>query len=833
MVGLLAFCALAPSPGDVPISRWGSYGDGFQIDPAVAHVGRPSLRCEAADGKTVRGASETFTLNQAAATPLLVSGWSRAAEVDGSPNGDYSVYIDAIYRDGTPDWGMFTPFATGTHGWQRRQVLISPAKPLRSITVYALFRYHKGTAWFDDFQVRTLGGKDVFDSQLLPPPSAKAGPARLRLNGLGIGFDGQGRLVRTGTGTPGGFSVRDVKAGAKTASLAGQVAAVPGGAELWGRSKPLGLAWRGSFRKQGGGYQVDLDLRDLTGRDRAVTAYLALPVDAVGWRWGRDIRHSEPIRADGEYSGLTNVPVGAAGAMSLYPFACVSNDRRGLVLGTSLDRPSVYRIFYNAPRRQLVLAWDVALTGRSSQKGRSHVRGWIDALGAGEAAWGFRAAVAHLYAHDPEGFRRRAKRNGIWMPFTDPATVRNPQDFGIAFHEGDNSVASDDRLGIASFRYTEPMSNWMPMAPAEPRTYANAVRLLKQNAESSDAGLRDSARATLLSGTADPASHLNVEFRNEPWCDGAVFVLDPNPALPSRPGWPTKATLNYNRALADKEYGQARGGLDGEYLDSLESWSQYLDYSPRDMAAHPWSPTFDSDGRPVLPQWFSTYAFTRNLSEDLHRRKKLLMANTTPVQFSVFAPLLDVMGIETNWLGSDGTWQPIDDETFDYRRTMSGQKPYLLLQNTNFARFTNDDVRRYFQRCAFYAVFPSMFSADAATHPYWEDPKLYDRDRALFKEWIPEISRLSAAGWQPLTFARTNDPKLYVERYGSHLFTVFNDSQQARAGTVAFDLSALGLGKGVTATDRFGRRLTPRIVGGRAIVDCRLAPEECLVLDVR
>ena len=38
----------------------------------------------------------------------------------------------------------------------------------------------------------------------------------------------------------------------------------------------------------------------------------------------------------------------------------------------------------------------------------------------------------------------------------------------------------------------------------------------------------------------------------------------------------------------------------------------------------------------------------------IRRRGKLLMANSTPVRCAAFAPLLDVMGIEVNWLTGDG-----------------------------------------------------------------------------------------------------------------------------------------------------------------------------------
>src|SRR6185369_16371776 len=107
-----------------------------------------------------------------------------------------------------------------------------------------------------------------------------------------------------------------------------------------------------------------------------------------------------------------------------------------------------------------------------------------------------------------------------------------------------------------------------------------------------------------------------------------------------------------------------------------------------------------------------------------------------------------------NWLGSDGQWRPDSDETFNLRRTMSAQKPYLLLMNTDYEKFTSVDVEKYFQRSLFYGVYPSMFSADAATKAYWDNPKWYNRDRPLFRKYIPILKRFSAAGWEPITEAK-------------------------------------------------------------------------------
>ncbi len=57
---------------------------------------------------------------------MIVSGWSRAQNVNGTPDTDYSLYTDITYQDGNNLWGQAAPFRTGTHGWQRVEFLIQP-----------------------------------------------------------------------------------------------------------------------------------------------------------------------------------------------------------------------------------------------------------------------------------------------------------------------------------------------------------------------------------------------------------------------------------------------------------------------------------------------------------------------------------------------------------------------------------------------------------------------------------------------------------------------------------------------------------------------------------
>jgi hypothetical protein len=803
------------------VPGWDAFELGYDVDRNTHRSGEQSIRCDSLRATTLRGAMSKIVLNQKQPIPVEVTGWSKAEKVSGVRDSDYSLYVDLTFTDGTTLWGTVESFRTGTHDWERRHLLITPQKPIESLSVFALFRKHTGTAWFDDFAVHQLDGPGVYDSQsLLPLPKRESigSDAPIRRvsssDGLTLTLNGRSDIVSVKAGGQeirstgqGGFYLRDVGADGPIQLLNGTPNVYKTNGLLFRSKLPdSAVSFVGQIVPEGDSLAIEGELSDTTGRDRAFTVYFALPVGAEGWLWGDDIRHSRPLAAGQEFSNLTHTNVGATGGLSLYPFGSVSQGKAGVALAARMDWPCVYRIFYNSGTRQFVIAWDVALTPKTvAWPGRNaRFRALLYRLPPETAAWGFRAAAQKFYRLNAPNFDRFARADGIWMPFTDPTKIKNFADFGIAYHEGDNSIKADDTANILSFRYTEPMTWWMPMPPAMPRTYEAAMAMIHSLAtdphpkSKSD---QDLARAVLNSGTQDETGHFNIEFRNEPWANGAVFVMNTNPELAATADKPTRAYLDYNVDMAMKMYGaeakRTHGEQDGEYLDSLEGWSDVQDYRLSNIAANPYPLPFDTDSRlPVLPQWYSTHTFARYLRDDLHNRGKLLMANSVPIRFSVFAPLFDVMGIEVNWLGAKGEWQPEGDNVLSLRRTLSAKKPYLLLMNTNYANFSPALVEKYFQRSLFYGIFPSMFSADAATNAYWDNPALYDRDRPLFRKYIPIIRRLSAAGWEPVTQAKSSNDGVYVERYGKRLFTLLNDTRQTADTTLTIDLAVLGLSQG-------------------------------------
>lgn len=244
----------------------------------------------------------------------------------------------------------------------------------------------------------------------------------------------------------------------------------------------------------------------------------------------------------------------------------------------------------------------------------------------------------------------------------------------------------------------------------------------------------------------------------------------------------------------------------GAYLDSLHvhwAWSTLEDYR-RDhltVADHP--PVFSyATKQPVLLGFMTHYDFVDWLSNQLRAQNRLLMGNVFYDAYNFFAHHLDVLGSEI---------AVIDDDTrANLRRTLSYQKPnsnlmqWHLWEGGSRQLMTRSDVEAYIKASLFYAFFPSIFDAgidtDGQARIYWRTPALYERDRDLFRYYVPIIQTIARAGWEPVTQAWTDNNAVWVERYGPEVvgasrqvyFTVRNATRLSQSYTLTIDFGALG-----------------------------------------
>ena len=456
--------------------------------------------------------------------------------------------------------------------------------------------------------------------------------------------------------------------------------------------------------------------------------------------------------------------------------AAIADGAHGLGIGIDMNHPAFFRAGFNTGTHELFLAYDIGLT---PEKPKAHMRFCKFTF---DPAGEFRGALAKYYELFPEDFLCRTPEQGLWMPFAKISALTNWQDFGFKFKEGNDETKWDGGHGILTFRYTEPMTWWMPMFLEIPRTMDAAMAEAKRLAEKGDA----SARAFATSGFLDNAGLPPARMLNEPWCNGAVWSMN---SMPGIAGKVTDFNIKWNDALRDELYGTRRKtDLAGEYVDSSEAYvTDILDFRRDHFAAADTPLTFSTDShRPAIYRGLIAFEYVRGIAREVHGLNKLMMANATPSSLCWLAPNLDVMGTETDW-NPGGQWQPMSDEELLYRRALCRGKPYCFLMNTDFTKLSHEGVEKYMERCLAYGMFPGFFSANAATGHYFERPELFERDRPLFRKLVPLCKLVAEAGWEPLTRARASDATIHVERFGKNYLTVFNDSAERHEATITTD----------------------------------------------
>jgi hypothetical protein len=702
-----------------------AYGKGFVRD------GETYVCDNGSDAAAQRGVSWSVELNQSVAAPVTASAWAKADGVDGSPSSDFALYLDLQYMDGTPLWGQVSAFESDAEtGWHQREVIVTPDKPIRRVSYYLLFRNRAGKAQFKEprFGVLSADGMTRFDGVVAEQPR----PAKA------------------------GFLLRDVAQNSDFVAIGGEA---------------LGIKLTAQSHRRAGATFYDVTLSDLSGKDRAVTLIYTAPLKKGALTWFHHPRREIPLtEAKNEMMNATRHPLGANGLLSRYPFGAVASAGKGRAIGIDPATPLVFRTGCQPVTRELFLACDIGLAPEKPTASFSFC------VFDFEAADGFRGALARYYELYPDAFAARIKEQGVWMPFAAISKVQGWEDFGFRFKEGDGETAWDDAHGFLTFRYTEPMTWWMSLKGAGQRTLARGADEAKRLAAAGD----KAARAWASSAFEDEKGRAPGRVLDTPWCNGVVWSMN---CAPGVAGEVTDFTNKWNASYLEKQYGAARKATcDGEYIDSAEAYvTDALDFRRSHFAGMERPLCYALGSRKVgLYKGMIGFEYVRALEKEMHARGGYMMANSTPISWCWLAPLLDVMGTETDW-NHGGKWSPMPDEELLYRRALCKGKPYCFLMNTDFSTFTYEASEKFMKRALAYGMFPGYFSADASTGHYFTRPELYDRDRPLFKKYVPLCKRVAEAGWEPLTGAVSDNEAVIVERFGALpgpcYLTVYNLSE--------------------------------------------------------
>ena len=511
---------------------------------------------------------------------------------------------------------------------------------------------------------------------------------------------------------------------------------------------------------------IDLVGGVMSSTDRCFRLTIGVTYPEASWIWHDDMAYHAEMNGTKKYAHDYASPYGLMQRRSYYPFGVISSTDAVLVAELDGREPRQFQIEALSSENKLVVHLDMAttpLTGHFPGMATFHARFYATTRSDADP---FRAALQSWYDRDPDWYEAHTPPHGLWLPFTDINTINDPADFQFAYFEKVGPLGRDvdtaHEEGVLNFPYTEPWLYWLPLSDPSTWNREAAEARMRELAGIGIGKERDFAASGYLGASRDAQLQRRITFLNTPWSNGGRMEVNTDPELPVTPAFPV------NRAMAEWRYIQdvlADPRVDGIYLDSMSAM-ETIDYNPEALKVADYPATFVlADRKPGLAMPVQAVEFTSALGRYLKSRGKYLMGNFPCWKFPFFMPYIDVPGEETTWY-SGNQFTPLSGRELNYRRAISGAKPFGFLQATHFDQLSRSDMEKYFRECLYYAFMPSFFSHDGANDPYWVDAAMYERDRPLFRTYLPLTIRLSKAGWRPVPEARFETSALRVEQFG-------------------------------------------------------------------
>ena len=698
------------------------------VDRAVSHSGKRALRLSASS-LAASGAFWTET-QVSPATSYFFCGWFKSRRIKPRAPTAYSpshlspVRIKVQQISGGSQL-VETSNAygyTGTAGWHKQCVGFRTHNDVARIRVLGQIVGGKGKVWYDDLYLGRLLGRHL--------------------------------------------------------SVNGEVEPVPGGALRQRDELPAhGVALEAVFSGRSDHIRVDGSIEGIGRGDRSVEVTYTLPIDARGWRWGNYARDSQEIDS-GTYANETLWNVQPT---SRYPFGSIHDDRSLLGVGVPLSDPRVTRIEYKTGKG-LSISFDLGVARGGSSAGPKATFSFV--IYTGDAEWGFRSATARYYDIFPQSFVHRTDpaREGIWFqkPPLDQLS-ESYRDFGLGLNMvalGDDTDQShstwgttylpwDNERGIYGSAYNHHWVYRGEVGPEKLPSYKKEIESIKDVASSSpdnheERRNRDEAVGALRSTAKD----INGRFLYEIYRRIPSFYesLD---RLPQRPGgmdWES-AVLEYQVEHALDLAAGAGARLDGIHLDStsgMRRWAASDNYNRKHWPFAQTPLTFSYDSAEVTERLiFPIYDHIRRLSRNLHRKGMILTANFNASEARaggwIGADRIDYFGIERSLTNKTSGDPFVSVDSFAMlKRTLAYQRPISTLDAVEDGQVTLSQLEERLKLNLFYGIFSGVGGEGT-----------WDEDRAeLYGKYTPIFRALVSAGWEPVTYARSSNESVWLERYG-------------------------------------------------------------------
>jgi hypothetical protein len=758
--------------GDNVPDGWGFASNGNRnvprVDATVSHSGSRSMLVS----NRVKTRSGTFVgeVRVDPDTDYVFSAWFRGRNVRPNfPTAIRETYhphsplkVDVQQLAGGKVVGTATAWGyTGTAGWNRQFASVRTGRDITALRIVGWMDEGAGNGWFDDLYLGRL-----FPAEPVP-------------------------IRRTVSTQRGGLSVQ--------------------------RAQPVeGLSLTAAFNARPDHVRIDGVIEGDGRGDRAFQLSYTLPIDATGWMWGDFARGSRTI-AGGTYAYLSTTSPQRA---SRYPWGVIYDTTSALAMGVPLDQPRMFRIGYDGSAG-LSITFDLGISPDATALRNRATFSFV--LYTADPVWGFRSATQRYYDLFPQLFARRTNPacDGAWFVAPPLGSIsRSYLDFGLGLDMialGKASSQShavwglrylrwDNERHIAASAYTHQWVFYDPVGRGPELSYQQAIAHLEREARRRPANddqrrIRDEAAATLVSAARD----FNGRLYYERFRDFYAYYQNLDSMASSGTDWARVVQVEQvGRAMDLAE--RANGRLDGIHLDStsgMRRWGEADDYDRRHWAVARVPLTFSyASGLVVVRGIFPVYDQIREMAEFVRGRKMLLTANFNAMETQtlgfVGASHIDFFGLEQG-LADRARPGMSADQFAMIKRTLAYQRPVSTLDHQiGQEKLDGEEIERRLQQNLFYGIFAGAFDAESEADASGDEVTWSTSANAkLWARYAPLIKDAAVAGWQPVTFAWSSDPRVWVERFGSLegrdlQFAIRNETPDAQRFALTVDIRSLG-----------------------------------------
>lgn len=519
------------------------------------------------------------------------------------------------------------------------------------------------------------------------------------------------------------------------------------------------------------------EVRNLTTEDRAIELVFVLPVGASGWRWWDDAHRSRPI-SQGLYANVISAVFDGFLPISLYPYTGIENGTVGLALALPPDHPQLALLFYDADMERFVVLFHLGISPRAVK---------LDNRAAFELLiyrfdprWGFRSVIARHGEFYPEIYSTK-------LPIYD---FKGAEQGHFLTPSAAEIVREQDEQGIYSAQYTVGELPIKVKASGAPRpTLEEILQAVEELGRSGKPGAAEFVQAIRSSAAVDTngdwiLKHVGVfSWDPESWEASWAANLDPD-----LEGGLARWLIDWRIDPAFEVTEEIGAHLDGVQIDNFMS-TPAIDLRPEALRNADHTLTYSPHTyKPGVHNGFAMFEYLRFLREYLDEHwgeDRGISVNFWGLGHpNYLAGFIDVFGGEGKTIDGQGiNWDP---EILDYRRAVAYHKPLLFANQT--PELTEEAARRFRALALLYGVWVRQ-----GPHGTGWSPAVNE----IMEETAALVERYWWAGWEPIPHAWTDNPAIWVERFGDDVeegifFSVYNSSDAAAAFALKID-AALGI----------------------------------------